>query len=58
MAWRWPGDKPLSDPMNVVLLTLICASVSLKKNVTHVRVVPSAEATLIVLTRGIHGKEL
>ena len=24
MAWRWPGDKPLSQPMMVRLLTHIC----------------------------------
>ena len=24
MAWRWPGDKPLSEPMMVRLLTHIC----------------------------------
>ena len=26
MAWRRPGDKPLSEPMMVNLLTQICAS--------------------------------
>ena len=26
MAWRLPGDKPLSDPMMVSLLTHICVS--------------------------------
>ena len=26
MAWRWPGDKPLSDPMMVSLLTHICVT--------------------------------
>ena len=26
MAWRWPGDKPLSEPIMVSLLTHICAS--------------------------------
>ena len=24
MAWHWPGDKPLSEPMMVSLLTHIC----------------------------------
>ena len=24
MAWRWPGDKPLSEPLMVILLTHIC----------------------------------
>ena len=24
MAWRWPGDKPLSEPVMVSLLTHIC----------------------------------
>ena len=24
MAWRWPGDKPLSEPMAASLLTHIC----------------------------------
>ena len=24
MAWRWPGDKPLSEPMMASLLTHIC----------------------------------
>ena len=24
MAWRRPGDKPLSEPMMVILLTRIC----------------------------------
>ena len=24
MAWRWPGDKPLSEPMKIGLLTHIC----------------------------------
>ena len=24
MAWRWPGDKPLSEPMMASLLTPIC----------------------------------
>ena len=24
MAWRWPGDKPLSEPMMVILQTHIC----------------------------------
>ena len=24
MAWHWPGDKPLSEPMMVCLLTYIC----------------------------------
>ena len=26
MAWYWPGDKPLSEPMMVSLLTHICVS--------------------------------
>ena len=26
MAWRWPGDKPLSEPMMVSLLTHICVT--------------------------------
>ena len=26
MAWRWPGDKPLSEPMMVRLLTHICVT--------------------------------
>ena len=26
MAWRWPGDKPLSAPMMVSLLTHICVT--------------------------------
>ena len=26
MAWRWSGDKPLSDPMMVSLLTHICVT--------------------------------
>ena len=26
MAWRWPGDKPLSEPMMVNLLTHICVT--------------------------------
>ena len=26
MAWRWPGDKPLSEPMMVKLLTHICVT--------------------------------
>ena len=26
MAWRWPGDKPLSEPMMVCLLTYICVT--------------------------------
>ena len=26
MAWRWPGDKPLSEPMVVWLLTHICVT--------------------------------
>ena len=26
MAWRWPGDKPLSEPMVVSLLTHICVT--------------------------------
>ena len=26
MAWRRPGDKPLSEPMMVSLLTLICVT--------------------------------
>ena len=26
MAWRWPGDNPLSEPMMVNLLTHICAA--------------------------------
>ena len=26
MAWRWPGDKPLSEPMLVSLLTHICVT--------------------------------
>ena len=26
MAWRWPGDKPLSEPMMVVLPTHICGT--------------------------------
>ena len=26
MAWRWPGDKPLSEPMMVRLPTLICVT--------------------------------
>ena len=26
MAWRWPGDKPLSEPMVVRLLTQICVT--------------------------------
>ena len=26
MAWRWPGDKPLSEPMMVCWLTHICVT--------------------------------
>ena len=26
MAWRWPGDKPLSEPMMVILPTHICVT--------------------------------
>ena len=26
MAWQWPGDKPLSEPMMVRLLTHLCVS--------------------------------
>ena len=26
MAWRWPGDKPLSEPMMVRLLAHICVT--------------------------------
>ena len=26
MAWRWPGDKPLSEPMMVSVLTHICVT--------------------------------
>ena len=26
MAWRWPGDKPLSEPMMVCLPTHICVT--------------------------------
>ena len=26
MAWRWPGDKPLSDPVMASLLTHICVT--------------------------------
>ena len=26
MAWRWPGDKPLSEPMMIILLTHICVT--------------------------------
>ena len=26
MAWRWPGGKPLSEPMMVTLLTHICVT--------------------------------
>ena len=26
MAWHWPGDKPLSEPMMVSLMTHICVS--------------------------------
>ena len=26
MAWRWPGDKPLSEPMMFSLLTHICVT--------------------------------
>ena len=26
VAWRWPGDKPLSEPMMVSLLTHICVT--------------------------------
>ena len=26
MAWRRPGDKPLSEPMMVILLTHICVT--------------------------------
>ena len=27
MAWRWPGDRPLSEPMMVNLLIHICITV-------------------------------
>ena len=26
MAWRRPGDKPLSEPMMIILLTHICVA--------------------------------
>ena len=26
MAWHWPGDKPLSEPMIIILLTRICVT--------------------------------
>ena len=26
MAWCWPGDKPLFDPMMIILLTHICVT--------------------------------
>ena len=28
MAWHWPGDRPLSEPMKVNLLTHICVTQS------------------------------
>ena len=31
MAWRWPGDKPLSEPMMVSLLTYICVTWLIKQ---------------------------
>ena len=31
MAWRWPGDKPLSEPMMVKSLTHIYASLGLNE---------------------------
>ena len=31
MAWRWPGDKQLSEPMVVRLPTHICASLGLSQ---------------------------
>ena len=38
MAWCWPGDKPLSEPMMIILLTHICVTRLqwVKKNIVHV----------------------
>ena len=35
MAWRRPGDKPLSEPMMVSLLTHICVTRPQRVKVTH-----------------------
>ena len=32
MAWRWPGDKPLSEPIMVSLLMHICITQSQRVN--------------------------
>ena len=36
MAWRWPGDKPLSEPMMVSLLTDICITQPQWVNIIYV----------------------
>ena len=40
MAWRRPGDKPLSEPMMVCLLTHICVTRPQWVNVLHSPIFP------------------
>ena len=63
MAWHWPGDKPLSEPMMVSLLTHICVTGPQWVNavahqqsqswpwVPHIRTVPTFQAAAREMTQ-------
>ena len=43
MAWRWPGDKPLSKPVMIILLTHICIA-----RPQWVNAIPQIDTTQVV----------
>ena len=47
MAWRRPGDKPLSEPMMVRLLTHICVTRPQWVKRLHIGVLPQAEMDVL-----------
>ena len=54
MAWRRPGDKPLSEPMMVNLLTRICVTRPQSVNVQHaVDYIDAPSSTVCVVYRFI-----
>ena len=59
MAWRRPGDKPLSEPIMVSLQTHICVTwpqwVNLLKNTAHKELMSAGPISLLLTTKQTAG---
>ena len=54
MAWGRPGDKPLSEPMMVSLLTHICVDLGLSELITNVIDIVAPINCLVSPRIGVH----